>query len=75
MQTSNHQQPKTAFAAWMAQTGLKREEAAELLGVTPKMVSYWIKGEGPRGRAAPLLDTRRLMTVIAEGRRPEPWPE
>ncbi len=46
------------------------EEAALLLGKTVRAI--WLY---ERGKVVPPLDTRMLMTVLADGLRPKPWPE
>jgi DNA-binding transcriptional regulator YiaG len=57
------------FEKWRKACGLSVNEAAELLGMTRQMVYYL-----EHGQRAPRVDTRRLMSVIAAGQRPEPWP-
>jgi transcriptional regulator with XRE-family HTH domain len=57
----------TEFARWRKDCGLSVNETAELLGLTRGMVWLLEQGREPR------VGTRKLMSVIAAGQRPEPW--
>jgi transcriptional regulator with XRE-family HTH domain len=55
------------FAEWRADLGVPQSEAAALLGMTQRHVSNL-----ERGLRVPLVDTRRLMSLIARGSGPSP---
>ncbi len=61
---------KNGFERWLDQLDISREEAALLLGKIVRAIRLY-----ERGKVVPPLDTRMLMTVIADGGRPKPWPE
>jgi transcriptional regulator with XRE-family HTH domain len=58
----------STFENWRKSCGLSVREAADLLGMTRQMGYLLENGREPR------VDTRKLMSVIAQGQRPEPWP-
>jgi hypothetical protein len=64
----------TEFYKWRQALGLSIDEAAEVLGKSKMMVYYLDRGHSPRGECVPQFDTRCLMSVLASGQRPEPWP-
>jgi len=66
--------PGANFAAWMVACELSEAEASIALGLTPRMISYLVVGESPRGtKLSPRPGTRMLMTAIAAGYSFEPW--
>jgi len=67
---------ETAFKRWRKQVGLTQEQAAEALGLSRSMIVNFDAGEvrGTREPAIPSLAVRRLMTVLADGQEPKPWP-
>jgi DNA-binding XRE family transcriptional regulator len=61
--------PQGAFKAWRRRLGLTQQEAADVLGVSLRMVQYFEHGDRPISR------TIRLATIGAEqelGRTPRP---
>lgn len=52
------------LAAWMDRRGLKRPQAAEMLGVTPQAVGYWLRGE----RGIPTTVERLIACLDASER-------
>ena len=67
---------ETAFKRWRKQVGLTQEQAAETLGLSRSMIVNFDAGEvrGTGEPAIPSLAVRRLMTVLADGQEPKPWP-
>lgn len=59
----------TSFARWLKKTGLRQKDAAERLGLRPRIITYYVSGE-----RIPTIGTRRLMTLIARGELPDAWP-
>ena len=59
---------QNGFVRWLDVMEFTTEQAAELLGKSPRMVQYYEMGR------VPPVDTRKLMTAIWEGFAPRPWP-
>jgi transcriptional regulator with XRE-family HTH domain len=57
----------STFENWRKACGLSVREAAELLGMTRQNAYLLENGQKPK------MDTLKLMSVIAQGQRPEPW--
>jgi hypothetical protein len=56
------------FEKWRKACGLSVNETAELLGMTRQNLHLLRQGRAPK------MSVLRLMSVIAAGQRPEPWP-
>ena len=58
---------KTVFGAWIfymqLQKGLNRSELARLIGVNPKTLYYW-----ERGQSKPVMKTTKKMAKLADGK-------
>jgi hypothetical protein len=57
-----------AFLRWLDECDLTSAQAANLLSKSLRMIKYYEAGR------VPSLETRKLMTAIAEGYSPQPWP-
>ncbi len=69
-------QTTTAFRQWRQKMQLTPTEAAVALGLSGSMITL-LDGGKRYDNNVPVLprkDTRMLMTVIAQGQKPEPWP-
>ena len=62
--------PKNGFERWLEKLDISRAEAALLLGKSVRAIRLY-----ETGKIVPPRDTRMLMTVLADGVRPKPWPE
>ncbi|ODT23979.1 MAG: hypothetical protein ABS54_10060 [Hyphomicrobium sp. SCN 65-11] len=68
---------ETSFRRWRKQVGFTQDEAADALGISKSQVANFDAGKDrASGRpATPPLAVRSLMTAIAMGQVPQPWPE
>jgi hypothetical protein len=69
MKHGTQQNSENDFQRWLGKLGIDRTEAS-LLGKTVRAIRLYESSK----IVAP-LDIRMLMTVMADGLRPKPWPE
>lgn len=77
MRTMIRAMTETSFSRWRKKTGMTQTEAASALGVGLTTIKQYEAGHhlGTGKEMAPPKPVRKLMTAIANGIRPEAWPE